>query len=258
MSLRNATALITGGARGFGKAFARVVLEAGGKVSLIDLLHDHGLDTQNEFNQQFGSGSAIFIKCDVRKKLELEAAFKTTYDTFGSLDLVVNNAGVGTVDGDWEKTIDINLTAVMRGCLLASEYMSKEKGGKGGHIINIASTAGVTAIPFDPAYAASKHGVVGLSRAFALTLRSSSIRVNCLCPSFAKTALLKEVFEASTLGKEHIDTLTVKNLVEAMGLMSVDDVTAAFRRLVEDEMATGGVMTVTPQGIIYRHKPSKL
>lgn len=253
MSLLNATALITGGAQGFGRAFARFVLESGGRVSLLDLLHDGGIDTQNEFNQRYGPGSALFIKCDVRKKLELEAAFKKTHDIFGSLDLVVNNAGVSTIDGDWEKTIDINLTAVMRGCLLAAEYMSQNKSGKGGHIINIASTAGLYAVGFDPAYSASKTGVVGLSRALALSLSPVSIRVNCLCPSFADTAIVQQAFKGEVPG-----TADFRSLVDTVGLLRVDDVVLGFKKLLEDETATGGVLHVTPKGLGYRHKPSKL
>lgn len=253
MSLLNATALITGGAQGFGRAFARHVLEAGGKVSLIDILNDRGLNVQNEFNQQFGTGSALFIKCDVRKKLELEAAFKKTYDTFGSLDLVVNNAGVGTANGDWERTIDINLNAVMRGCLLAAEYMGQNKNCKGGHIINIASTAGLYAVGFDPAYSASKTGVVGLSRALALSLNPESIRVNCLCPSFADTAIVHDVIKVETP-----ETSDFRKLLDVVGIQSVENVVLGFKKILEDETATGGVLYVTTKGIGYRHKPSKL
>lgn len=248
MYLRNTTALITGGAQGFGKAFARIILEAGGKVSLLDILPDHGLQTQNEFNAQFGNGSALFMKCDVQKPAELETAFKKTHDIFGSLDLVVNNAGVTTVDGDWEKTIAINLIAVMRGCFLASEYMIK---GNGGHIINISSTAGINAVPFDPAYAASKSGVVGLSRCLALMLKSKSIRVNCICPSFTDTTLFRS-------GETLKGTDDTDDLVKSMGIMSVMDVAAGFQKLLEDENTTGGVMYIIPNRVGYKHKPSKL
>jgi 15-hydroxyprostaglandin dehydrogenase (NAD) len=245
MSLKNSIALVTGGAQGLGKAFAKVVLQAGGKVSLLDIKEDIGLKTMGEFNSHFGSSSSMFVKCDVRKESEVQAAFKKTFDIYGKLDLVINSAGVFTLN-DWEQTIDINLTAVMRCCLIAATYMAANVSGTGGHIINIASTAGLTSVPFDPAYVASKHGVVGLSRCLADIWEGQSIRVNCFCPSYVDTEMVR-------VAKSHNPVVAAS--VDVVGVMSTETAVDVFKKLLEDKDATGGVLAVTPAGAKYRYKP---
>jgi len=247
MYLRNCVALVTGGAQGLGKGFARAVLEAGGKVSLVDVKADIGQKSADEFNSQFGKNSAVFIACDVRNKQQVHDAFHTAYNTFGRLDLVINNAGVSTRSQDWRTTIDINLTAVMSCCYAAHELMCRQGNG---HIINIASAAGLYPIPSDPAYVASKHGVVGVSRSFSLLWESSGIRVNCLCPSFVETDLLRTVLSES-------DEVT-RNSIVTLGIMKQDTVINAFKQLLVDGSITGGVLSVNPLKVDYKFKPRSI
>lgn len=247
MYLRNCVALVTGGAQGLGKGFARAVLEAGGKVSLLDVKADIGQKSADEFNSQFGKNSAVFIACDVSNSQQVHDAFHMAYDTFGRLDLVVNNAGISTRSQDWRRTIDINLTALMCCCYAAHELMCRQGNG---HIINIASAAGLTPIPSDPAYVASKHGVVGVSRSFSLLWESSGIRVNCLCPSFTETDLLRTVMsEADENTRSSILTL---------GVMKQDRVVDAFKKLLMDASITGGVLSVNPFKTDFKFKPRNI
>jgi len=214
-------------------------------VSLLDVKENVGLNTTEEFNSVFGSSSAMFVKCDVCNQQQVEDAFQQTYSKFGKLDIVVNNAGVFTMGEDWQKTVDINLIAVMRCCYVAAEYMKRDK--RGGHIINISSAAGLFSVPFDPAYVASKHGVVGLSRSLSELWEDESIRVSCLCPSYADTDMMKDALKFA------IPSLV--SSVKILGLMSIDKVVEAFKKLVEEQHSTGGVLMVNPMGIHYKFPP---
>jgi len=261
MSFLRKVALVTGGARGFGKAFGREVLENGGKVSLLDVITKEGSATAAEFNKEFGAGSAAFIKCDVSNKQELANAFQETKETFGHIDIVINNAGIAGTKGldspQWEKVLDIDLTAVVHGNILAKQYLSKDNGGRGGVVVNIASAAGLTGVPAEPVYAAAKHGVVGLSRSVAPLFEDLGIKVGCLCPTFVKTDLVTGLFER---GWDDPAGLRVKAEVKAMGFVKISEVVRCFRHIVESE-ETGMIIAITPMGTevkLPKHLKGKL
>ncbi|XP_046629100.1 uncharacterized protein LOC124309478 [Neodiprion virginianus] len=233
MDFANKVALITGGAGGIGFQSAKELLRNGLKhVAILDLASSPGEELADKLNAEFGKGRAIFVSCDVTKANELEAAFAKTVNEFGGLDIVINNAGILN-ESKWELTIDINLIAVVRGTMLALQYMGKDKGGKGGVIVNTSSTYGVDPVAWSPAYAAAKAGVVGLSRSYGLSYHydKTGVRVITMCPSFTETQLLIEaddsrllLFEDAKAALNEINNGLMQKLVctTAIGDMQVE------------------------------------
>lgn len=200
MRLEGKVAIVTGASSGIGKAIADMYVKEGAKVIYSDI---------NDYPAELPEG-AIFMKADTSKKEEVQALVNRADSEFGRLDIIVNNAGVGLVeevatmsDEVWEKVIAINLSGVFYGVRAASSYM-KDKGIKGS-IINMASILGAVGFRTAGAYCASKGGVNQLTRAAALELAPSAIRVNSIAPGFIKTAMTKgiqdnEAANASVVG----------------------------------------------------------
>lgn len=200
MRLEGKVAIVTGASSGIGKAIADMYVKEGAKVIYSDI---------NDYPAELPEG-AIFMKADTSKKEEVQALVSRADSEFGRLDIIVNNAGVGLVeevatmsDEVWEKVIAINLSGVFYGVRAASSYM-KDKGIKGS-IINMASILGAVGFRTAGAYCASKGGVNQLTRAAALELAPSAIRVNSIAPGFIKTAMTKgiqdnEAANASVVG----------------------------------------------------------
>ncbi|XP_071663795.1 15-hydroxyprostaglandin dehydrogenase [NAD(+)] isoform X3 [Patagioenas fasciata] len=168
MHVNGKVALVTGGAQGIGRAFVQALLGKGAKVALLDRNSEAGQESKAALDEQFEGQRTVFIQCDVTDQEQLRGAFKKVIEHFGRLDIVVNNAGVNN-EKDWESTIQINLTSVIRGTYLGLEYMGKGNGGDGGVIINISSLAGLMPAAFQPVYCATKHGVIGFTRSIAKT-----------------------------------------------------------------------------------------
>ncbi|XP_075786336.1 15-hydroxyprostaglandin dehydrogenase [NAD(+)] isoform X2 [Pelodiscus sinensis] len=143
MHVNGKVALVTGAAQGIGRAFVQALLEEGAKVALVDRNLEAGEASKAALDEQFEAQRTLFIQCDVTHEEQLQGAFKKTVEHFGRLDVVVNNAGVNN-EKDWENTIQINLTSVIRGTYIGLEYMRKGNGGDGGVIINISSLADTT------------------------------------------------------------------------------------------------------------------
>src|SRR6188508_3827011 len=211
--LENKVALITGSGSGIGKAAAILFAGQGAKVVISDINESHGHSTVEELKKK--GGDAFFIKADSSKPEDNEALVKQTIQKFGSLDIAVNNAGIGgplsitgeyPIDG-WKKVIDINLSGVFYGLRYQIPAMLQ----KGGSIINVASILGMAGTKFSPAYVAAKHGVVGLTKAAALEYADKKIRINAVGPGYIKTPLvessLDEAARASLVGLHPIGRL---------------------------------------------------
>lgn len=195
--LENKVAIITGAGSGIGKSTAELLVKEGAKVVVSDVNEANGNSAVEQIKKN--GGEAFFIKADSSKPEDNEALVKQTIEKYGSLDIAINNAGIGgplsatgeyPVDG-WQKVIEINLSGVFYGL----RYQIPAMLNKGGSIINVASILGAAGTKLSPAYVAAKHGVVGLTKAAALEYADKNIRINSIGPGYIKTPLLDSLDE---------------------------------------------------------------
>jgi NAD(P)-dependent dehydrogenase (short-subunit alcohol dehydrogenase family) len=200
MKLKDKVALITGAGSGIGRAIALEFAHEGAKVLAAEVVEEAGRAVVDEVTA--GGGEARFQRCDVTKEDDARAAVQAAVDAFGRLDIMVNNAGVSR--RDWDTTIAVNLSGVYYGCKHAAEWMAEHGGGS---IINLASILGLVGIGAENPYVAAKHGVVGLTRNFAIAYARRGVRVNCLNPGFIETPMTENVMETPAL-RQTLETQT--------------------------------------------------
>ena len=184
--------VITGAASGIGRASAQLMAEKGAKVVLVDFQQEAGKETLKMIQDNGGEG--IFIQADVSMSEDVQNYLNQTIKTYGKIDVLFNNAGVlqtfsrieDIEEDHFEKIIDVNLKGVFLGMKYALKIMSEQGYG---NIINTASTTGIRAEHSLAAYTASKHGVIGLTKAGALEYVKRGIRVNAICPGGVATAI---------------------------------------------------------------------
>ncbi|WP_283639287.1 SDR family NAD(P)-dependent oxidoreductase [Mesonia mobilis] len=194
-TLENKVAIITGAGSGIGKSTALLFAQEGAKVVVTDINEEHGNSVVKEI--EANGGDAIFIKADTSKAEDSEMTVKKTIEKFGQLDIAVNNAGISgptepigeySIEA-WDKVISINLSGVFYG--MRYQIPEMQKAGKGS-IINVASILGQVGFANSSAYAAAKHGVVGLTKTAGLEYGKSGVRVNAVGPAFIETPLVKD------------------------------------------------------------------
>lgn len=189
MNLKGKTALVTGGARGIGKAIVLKLARQGANVAILDMAM--APDTVKEV-EALGV-KAISIEANVTKPESIEKAVEQVIATFGSLDIVVNNAGI-TKDNlflrmkpeEWDLVISVNLTGAFNVCKAVNKQMFKQRAGK---IVNIASVVGQMGNAGQANYAASKAGLIGLTKTLAREFAARNVQVNAVAPGFINTEM---------------------------------------------------------------------
>ncbi|MFV9567414.1 3-oxoacyl-[acyl-carrier-protein] reductase [Thermoanaerobacter mathranii] len=190
METERKTAFITGGSRGIGRAIARRLAKDGFNIVINYSKSDRSAEEVVREVKEYGV-EAMAVKCDVSKYDEVEKAIDKIVEEFGSIDVVVNNAGI-TKDNlilkmdesEWDQVIDVNLKGTFNVIKFASKYMIKKRKGK---IINITSVVGLMGNAGQANYAASKAGMIGLTKSVAKELASRGITVNAVAPGFIET-----------------------------------------------------------------------
>ncbi|MET0525898.1 MAG: 3-oxoacyl-ACP reductase [Nocardioides sp.] len=191
-------AVVTGGCSGIGLATVRRFVEEGAKVVIGDINTERGAEVVEELG---GPHVATFVQVDVTDKAQVEGLFKAAKDTYGSVDIAFNNAGISPPQDDsildtdleaWDLVQRVNLTSVYLCCKAALPYMLEQKSGS---IINTASFVAVMgAATSQISYSASKGGVLSMSRELGVQFAREGVRVNALCPGPVNTPLLQDLF----------------------------------------------------------------
>jgi 3-oxoacyl-[acyl-carrier protein] reductase len=191
MRLAGKTALITGAASGFGAAIARLYASEGANVVIADINQDGAQDVANAIGAK-----ARAVRCDVTRRTDIDAAVAQTLSAFGSLHIVVNNAGwthrnqplLNVTEAEFDRVYDINVKSIFH---MTQAVVPVMRDNGGGVILNIGSTAGIRPRPGLTWYNGSKGAVNLLSKSMAVELAPLKIRVNCIAPVIGNTALLE-------------------------------------------------------------------
>ena len=200
-SIEGLTAIVTGAASGMGRATAHLFTDEGANVVVVDLGQERVQAVVDEIGHAHGADRVLGVVCDVADREQLRQLVGRTLTTFGAIDIVVNNAGVALptslLDADadgfesnWATTLDINLTSHARLVRLALPYLRK---GGTGRIVNIASTEAIVTTAGMAAYAATKAGVVGLTKSMAVELGQHGVTANCICPGPIETGMTEAI-----------------------------------------------------------------
>ncbi|HXJ34479.1 MAG TPA: SDR family NAD(P)-dependent oxidoreductase [Candidatus Eisenbacteria bacterium] len=228
--LEGRVAIITGAAAGIGRASMERFADEGAIVVGADV-DDGGAALAGEIERT--GGRAVFVRTDVTRDADLEALVRTAVERFGRLDVLFNNAGVGTyvpfdrlAPADWDRTQAVNLRAVYRACQIALPHLRSG----GGVILNTASQSALEGQAMNEAYCASKAGVVALTRSLAREYGPHGVRVNCLCPGGVDTALLR-----GFLGVAGIDAAQVAKQVPLRRIARPAEIAAVAAFLASDD-----------------------
>ena len=239
--LNGKVAIITGSARGIGKAIAEEYAKNGAKVVISDILQELADETAKELQEKYNV-ETLAIKADVSKMEEVDTLVKNTIEKFGSIDIIVNNAGITRdnlimrmSEDEWNLVIDINLKGVFNCIKAVTRPMMKQRAGK---IINITSVVGQMGNAGQINYSASKAGVIGMTKTSAKELGSRGIKVNAIAPGFIVSEMTDKMTDQAK------DSLVA--LIPAKKLGQPSDVANAAVFLASDkaDYITGQVINV--------------
>ncbi|MEM4718729.1 MAG: SDR family oxidoreductase [Nitrososphaerota archaeon] len=193
--LQGKISIVTGAARGIGRATAMLFAREGGGVVIADVLEE-GREVADEINRMMGSEVAVYVKTDVSREEDVKNMVEEALKRFGKIDVLVNNAGIGhfkditeTSSAEWDRVISVNLKGAFLCCKYVIPHMIRAGGGS---IVNVSSIVGVRGGERCPTYAASKAGLIGLTKALAIDLMKYNIRVNAVAPRAIETPMMYE------------------------------------------------------------------
>ncbi|NIZ41316.1 SDR family oxidoreductase (plasmid) [Entomospira entomophila] len=223
-SLKGKTAMITGGTGGLGQAFALALAKAGANIFIPSILNDDG--TTQRLVEACGV-KYFFMEADITKSGEPKKIMKTCLDQLGSIDILVNSAGTSINEPDvlkynrsqWDPMIALNLTAAFELSHEACKFMIPQRSGK---IINIGSMFSFLGGQWSPAYAATKHGIVGFTKAYCDELAQFNIQVNAIAPGYYATAITEKTRnnpESNQRVLDHIPAGRWGDRLDLMGTM---------------------------------------
>lgn len=240
MRLKDKVAIITGAGRGIGAATAKKFAQEGSKVIVADLNQADIDKTVAEINAN--GGEAIGMNISVTDREQIEQMIQATVEKFGKLDIVVNNAGITAdsqllkmTEDQWDKVIDVNLKGVFNVGQAAAQYMKEHQGGV---ILNASSVVGLYGNFGQTNYAATKWGVIGMTKTWAKELGKYNIRVNAVAPGFILTPMTEKMPD------KVLDMMKDKAPLKSLGYPQ--DIANAYAFLASDEarFITGTVLSV--------------
>lgn len=243
-------ALITGGGSGMGRATALAFAREGARVVVADSNAHSGQETCRHI--QDAAGVALFVLADVSQTTAVEAMVNTALAAYGRLDCAFNNAGINIEHGpltqcpeaDWDRILAVNL----KGIWLCMKYeIPHLLAGGGGAIVNTSSVVGLVGTRGVPAYVASKHGIIGLTKAAALDHAADHIRINAVCPGTIRTAMYEQ-----RIGTDEATAARLAAEIPLGRLGQADDVAEAVLWLCSDAatFVTGHALVVDGGDII--------
>lgn len=242
---------ITGAASGIGRATALACAQYGAELFLTDL-NDAGLGETVSLIESSGGRVGLAHALDLRDHAGVVALAQEIHDAHGSMDVVMNIAGVstwGTIDrlehGDWQQMIDINLLGPIS--VLEAFVPAMIEAGKGGHVVNVSSAAGLFGLPWHAAYSASKFGLRGVSEVLRFDLREHRIGVSLVCPGAVKTPLVGSV---KIVGVDR-DNPRVRKLVSRFEEHAVSPEHVA--RSIVDGVLSNRYLILTSRDIVVGH-----
>jgi 3-oxoacyl-[acyl-carrier protein] reductase len=241
VKLKNRVAVVTGGARGIGKAIALTFLREGAKVAIVDFDKERLETLKKEIEKEYKE--AMTISCDISKSSDVKEMVSQVQKSFGRIDILVNNAGIirrGTIETvteeDWDRVIEVNLKGTFNCCKAVARIMKQQGYGK---IVNVSSIAGKTGdITSAPGYGPSKAGVDALTKTLARQLAPYGINVNAVSPHAIETEMSAQWSEERR--KEIIASIPLGRLGKP------EDVANAILFLASDEASfiTGEILDV--------------
>lgn len=204
-------------------------------MAVVDADKTAGEATVKELSSKY-PWKVVFLLCDITNHDKFEECIKRTIEKFSQLDIVINNAGIGVEKGDvWEKLIDVNFKAVVKGSKLGMKYMGKDNGGKGGTIVNVSSLVSLFPFPPLPVYAACKAAVNHFTRSFGheTYFDKSGVRVICICPGLTETQMSQELIPEALMADAFlIDSW--KHLTEITYLQKAESVAHGLLWVLEN------------------------